>query len=365
MSAYLAVLRQADQLHPFHKVNTARGPKLDNMPSLADSLASPLESSLNQTILREVLDTGFEKQSHRETPEETVVPAPPSSTAPEASSTDGDSFLERQVAFFEKVSAYSRSLPTKAADSATATGGIVGKWWFFLTGHRVFGPLVRSHVRSHIRTILTRLRVHYIAQRAALNPATDEGQRHRKLLSEVIDDVTQFLERHTDISKVSKGRGQLAGLSGGVFRLGIPGGASLLIGRLAYERLGPVAELFESLVQGEFDVGRLDGWLALGALGALVALLVLISAVGAYFIMEMMAFYSKRSLLVGMPILSFEREESLAGRLSADHLEKSLFRQLGYKQPDQSRQNLWYRRTYILLGAAIGGWAAFLIARLT
>ena len=84
-----------------------------------------------------------------------------------------------------------------------------------------WGPLVQRQVRNRIRKVLRRLRALYIAERTSIDPASKIGSENRTLLENVTNDITDFLDRNTDVSNLP--RNPAGGLVGAAVRLGVPG----------------------------------------------------------------------------------------------------------------------------------------------
>ena len=223
-------------------------------------------------------------------------------------------------------------------DAAENVAACVVKPYFSIARFLVLGPLVRRYVRVHIRARLTKLRSLYIAERSATPAFTDVGEANREILSDLIEGTSDFLQRNEDISKLSRGRAEVRGAIGGLVSLGLPGGVVLAIANWL-SKIDAVKQAFFDIMTGNVDWSRLNVGLATGGIaGVIVTLLFL----GLIIWTQVMAFYTKKSLLSGGAPAVFGRRMEQGFGANAYELEDGVFRALGVSPPREVRSDIWY-----------------------
>lgn len=213
----------------------------------------------------------------------------------------------------------------------------------------VLRPLIRRFVRLHIRARLAKLRSLYIAKRSVTPASTHIGETNRKILSDLIEDTSDFLQRNEDISKFSRGRAEVQSAIGGLVNFGLPGGVALLVANWL-SKINVVQQAFSYIATGNIEWSRLNVGLAIGSIaGVIVALLFL-----ALFIWtQMLAFEAKRSLLSGAGSVIFGQRMGDEGGPDAYKLEGELFRALEMSPPQEDKYYLKHSIVYatgLLLG---------------
>lgn len=217
------------------------------------------------------------------------------------------------------------------------------KPYFSIARFLVLGPLVRRSVKLHIRTRLTRLRSLYIAERSATAASTEVGKTNREILSGLIEDTSDFLQRNEDISKLSRGRAEVQSTIGGVINVGLPGGVVLLIANWV-SNIDVVKQAFSDIMTGNIDWSRLNVGLAIGGIaGVIVTLLFL----GMVIWTQVMAFYTKKSLFSGSVPAVFGRRIGREFGANAYELEDKVFQTLGMSPPREVRSDIWYYILYV------------------
>ena len=342
MREYRAVLKETQGLRFFHRMRSNADEDAEDSEEPQESMVLGDTPMFGRVFLEKVL---YEQK----------VPPPHADVEPRPGA---EPLLKTKQGFTDALFHYPSEFAKQTAANARRPTRAVWGRYLSLARSLVLGPLVRRHARVHIKTVLTRLRGLYLAERTKLNPLTDRDGSGRGQLTRMLEDVSDFGQLHPEMSRLSRGRAEAGGIAGGFVQLGIPTSVIFGVGELlSSSYLDPIYAVAEDIFQWNIDPSELSLALILQSAGGLAAGAAILLAPGLFFIASIMAYYAKGSLFLGSRGVVVGRNTGvgLAEGDNADGLERKLFEMLEAERPKQPRSDLRIMAMYLVAGPLLGG----------